>query len=597
MLFGAVLSAGIERVAFRPFRGRSRLAPLVATLGISFILFQSALVWRTTQHSWIPGEHRSVPGLPEVPTDRIPNLLPDFDLVRALGLPLRVVFRFNDLFVLAVAVAFVAGVSVILHRTATGRAIRACAQDPQLAQMFGVNRDATLQRAFALGGALAGAAAFVFALYYSRPFGDHGAQSGLLAFAAALLGGIGSPVGALLSGLLLGVFAAFSDYFLRAQWTPVLMLALLVGLLWLRPRGMAGGDRAEESTAQRDAVVLSAPGRAMRRGRWLRWFVIALALFPIFSTVFNLSGLILLKSLGLFSLLALGLNLLLGLAGALDLGYAVCFGIGGYAAAIVTNRWGPVGARLPQPLDFTVVLLISAGVAGLFGAFKGGLARRLRGDYLALATLALGLLAQRALLNLNSLTGGASGIGALPPPHFFAMALAHPVAQYYLVWGAVAWTAWASQRIAHSRTGRTWLASSEDETATVALGVDVPHYRGLAFILSSAVAGAAGALYASTFAYVDPSLLAFHLSAMTLAMVILGGAGSVPGVILGAALILGYDKVLLPQLAAWAAFFWPSNAFIGAVPDIRGASFFTFGLALYLTVLLRAMQKNFQSGI
>jgi branched-subunit amino acid ABC-type transport system permease component len=85
MLLGALLSMGVEQLGFKPFRGSSRLAPLIATLGLSFILFQGALVWRTFQGSWIPGEHRSVPGIPEVPTDGIPNLLPEIDLVQALG--------------------------------------------------------------------------------------------------------------------------------------------------------------------------------------------------------------------------------------------------------------------------------------------------------------------------------------------------------------------------------------------------------------------------------------------------------------------------------------------------------------------------------
>ncbi len=150
----------------------------------------------------------------------------------------------------------------------------------------------------------------------------------------------------------------------------------------------------------------------------------------------------------------------------------------------------------------------------------------------------------------------------------------------------------AVQQLIHSRTGRAWLASSEDETAAAAFGVNVARYKTLALALSSAIAGMAGALYTSTFAYVDPDVVAFHVSSLILAMVILGGAGSVPGVILGAIMIIGYDKVIIPQLATFLALFWPSNTFIGPVPDIRGASFFNFGLALYLTVLLRARRRG-----
>ena len=95
MIFGATLNVIIEQAAFKPFRGHSRLAPLIATMGISFILYQVALIWRTLLPSWVKFDHRSVPGLPEVPFFRIPDLIPTFDIVRALGLPLNVTFRFN----------------------------------------------------------------------------------------------------------------------------------------------------------------------------------------------------------------------------------------------------------------------------------------------------------------------------------------------------------------------------------------------------------------------------------------------------------------------------------------------------------------------
>src|ERR1051325_6130830 len=140
---GALLSMGVDQFGFKPFRGHSRLAPLIATLGLSFILFQGALVWRTFQGSWIPGEHRSVPGLPEVPTDGIPSFLPEINLTKALGLPFNVVIRFSDMFVLVMAIAFVALATWFLQKTSTGRAIRAIGQNETLAQILGVNVDQT----------------------------------------------------------------------------------------------------------------------------------------------------------------------------------------------------------------------------------------------------------------------------------------------------------------------------------------------------------------------------------------------------------------------------------------------------------------------
>ncbi len=577
ILFGALLSLGVEELAFRPFRGRSRLAPLIASLGISFILYQAALVWRTYQKSFIRGEHRSVPGLPEVPTDGIPIFLPHGNLLSG-----RVVLQSSDLFVWIAAILFVAVTTYILLRTRLGSSIRAVAQNEELAQMVGVNRDGAIRRAFILGGALAGAAAFVFAIYYGRPFGKDGAESGLIAFAAALMGGIGSPGGALLSGLLLGAVGSFSDYFLRSQWTPVLLLGLLTAVLVWRRGGFAGEQITEEITV-RDSVVLTAPVQGARTRRWLIASIIALAVLPIVTSVFHWDGQILFRGLGIFILLTLGLNILLGVAGVLDLGYAISFALGGYAAAVLTAN---------RSLDFIWVLLCSAGFAGLFGALKGAVARRLRGDYLAVATLALGLMTQQVIMNGGNLTGSASGLSALPPPRILGLALSTPFSQYYLVLAIVLLAALASGRLISSRTGRAWLASSEDEGAAVSFGIDSSRYRLLAFVISSALAGIAGALYASTFSYIDPDVAAFHVSAMMLAMVILGGAGSTTGAILGTVLIYSYDKVIIPQLAALIALLWPPNFYVGMVPDIRGTNFFNFGIALYLTVLWRARNRK-----
>jgi branched-chain amino acid transport system permease protein len=576
MLLGAVLSMGVEQLGFKPFRGSSRLAPLIATLGLSFILFQGALVWRTFQGSWIPGEHRSVPGIPEVPTDGIPNLLPEINLVQALGVPAQVIVRFADVFVIAMAVVFVALATWLLQKTRTGRAIRALSQNAEAAQILGINVNQTITRAFAIGGAFAGAAAFIFALYYGRPFGVHGAQSGLLAFAAALLGGIGSPIGALVSGLFMGVASSLSDYYLSAQWTPVLLLLLLLVLLTWRPHGLtSSGESITESASARDSVILTAINR---RSGWMRWYVLLLmfALLPIlFPTSQNI-----LRTAAVFIILTLGLNIALGITGLLDFGFAASFGLGAYAAALLHR------------FDITIVIIASTIVGAMLGIIKGGLARRLRGDFLAVATLTLGLLVRQVVINLPGLTGGAGGLGGFGPLHFLRLDLISPTIKFYLVLGFVLLAAWASSRLIDSRTGRAWLASSEDELASISVGVNVARSRLWALVISSALAGLAGALYSGTLRYVDPDTMSFHISSMILAMVILGGAGDVSGAIIGAVTIVLYDKVFVPQLATWLSVIWPVGLAIGSAPDIRGASFFNFGIALYLTVLWRARQRK-----
>ena len=575
MMLGALLSMGVERFAFAPFRGSSRLAPLIATLGLSFILFQGALVWRTFQGSWIPGEHRSVPGLPEVPTDGIPTLLPEINLVKALHLPFHIIIRFSDVFVILMALLLVSLATWFMAKTRTGKAIRALSQGHQMAEMIGVNVNQTIRRAFALGGAFAGAAGFIFALYYSRPFGSHGAQSGLFAFIAALLGGIGNPFGALLSGLLIGVVSSLSDYYLTAQWTPVLLLVILMILFTWKPTGF-GGERESESATVRDSIILTAPTQGSRVRNWFIFLLIALAVIPLISP----SGQIILRFAMIFILLTLGLNLALGITGMLDLGIAASFGLGAYITALFTSK-----------LDVISMLVIGACTGAFLGLVKGFLAQRLRSDFFAVATLALGLLVRQIIINLD-FAGGMGGIGGISAPHLLNLSLLSQTQKYYLVLGIVALAAWTSHRLIASRTGRAWIALSEDELAASSVGVDVARSRMMSLMLSSALAGIAGALYASTLAFVEPDLMAFHVSSMILTMVILGGAGNVTGAFIGALAIILYDKSIIPQLADWLALIWPKNAFIGSVPDIRGASFFNFGIVLYLTVLLRARKKK-----
>ncbi len=588
ILFGMLLNIGLEWAAFRPFRGKSRLAPLIATLGISFILFQGAMIWRTHQGSWIPGEHRSVPGLPEVPTDGIPELLPTLNLVRVLGLPFHLTFRFNDLFIILLAIVCAIATFGFLKFSKTGHAIEACMENPTLAQIIGIDINATIRRAFALGGLLAGVAAFVFAIYYGRPFGQNGAQSGLFAFTAAMLGGIGNPLGALVSAFLLGIFSSFSDYLISAEWTPVLTLVLLIGMLLLRPEGILAERPIDDPSSSIVREVLTTGSRP-RKGKTqlLFWVLTVLAVFPVFSSLSGLGWQIMVRGIGIFIFLALGLNILLGLAGVLDLGYVAAFGIGAYGAAIITNPWGLFKTLFPNVPDFLFILVFCAVLSGCFGLIKGLLTRRLRTDYLALATLALGLFVSRLVVNLKFLTGGAAGISALPAPKILGFSFGSSTAGYYLIFVLLVLAIMMSEHLVLSRTGRAWHASSEDESAAEASGIQIGRYRLLAMIISSAMAGVAGALYASTFAYVDPDILSFHWTAMLLAMVVLGGAGSVSGVVLGAILIIGYDKFFIPYFSALISLVWPKNFFIGSVPDLRGTSFLNFGLILYLTVLVR----------
>jgi branched-chain amino acid transport system permease protein len=291
----------------------------------------------------------------------------------------------------------------------------------------------------------------------------------------------------------------------------------------------------------------------------------------------------------LFALLALGLNVLLGFAGLLDLGYAAIFAIGGYTAALLLGAAG--GPRV----DFLVVLVASAAVAGLFGLLNGALTLRLRDDYLAIVTLAFGLLVPQVALNLDTWTGGKQGIAALAPPRILTWTFQQPVARYYLAFALLVVIALACQRVATSRLGRSWAAMSADEVAAASSGVNIAHAKLLAFTLGAVIAGIAGALFASIFSYVDSDQSDFTVSAMVLAMVIIGGTGSVRGAILGALLVAGYNQFAISRLGAWVEqvgqIGGPGLHPLLAALDPRGLSYLFFGLALYIAVLLRTRER------
>jgi branched-chain amino acid transport system permease protein len=385
---------------------------------------------------------------------------------------------------------------------------------------------------------------------------------------------------------LLGVLAAFSDFFISSQWTPVVVLLVLIALLALRPTGLQSESHDDEQLAQGGAL-----GERRIGGRaWATAGLLGLALvYPAIDLALGLHLQLVAISMLLFVLMALGLNVVLGFAGLLDLGYAACFALGGYTVALLTG--GPLYAYLPPRLDFLVVLGVSVLVAGIFGVLNGALATRLRGDYLAIVTVAFGLIIPRVFVNLDAWTGGSRGLSALPRPWLLGFSFTTVNSAYYLVFALVLLAAIGSHRLARSRLGRALAALSEDEVAAASCGVDVTRSKHQAFVIGSVVAGIAGALFASIFSYVDPEQFDFRVSAMILAMVVIGGAGSVPGAIVGALLIAGYDLLLIPQLGVWIDQLRRAGGGGFAAFDVRGLNAFYFGLALYFTVLFRVRQR------
>jgi branched-chain amino acid transport system permease protein len=278
-------------------------------------------------------------------------------------------------------------------------------------------------------------------------------------------------------------------------------------------------------------------GDLLRR-HW-HWIPLALgALAPLAAPNDYIVGV--LARICLYSMLALGLNVVVGFAGLLDIGYVAFFGIGSYVYAFLASPH--FGLHLP----FIPVMVIVTIASAISGILIGAPTLRLRGDYLAIVTLGFGEIVYISLVNLDrpiNITGGPSGLIRIDPPQFFGFVFESNLHYYYLFYLILLLLLGASIRLRDSRIGWAWRAIREDELAAEAMGVNTTVSKLQAFATGAAFAGFAGGLLASWQRSVFPDNFLFQESINVLAMVILGGMGSVFGVILGAAIIVALPEV------------------------------------------------------
>ncbi|RWU02230.1 branched-chain amino acid ABC transporter permease [Pseudodesulfovibrio sp. S3] len=232
--------------------------------------------------------------------------------------------------------------------------------------------------------------------------------------------------------------------------------------------------------------------------------------------------------------LGLGLNIVIGLAGLLDLGYIAFYGVGAYTYALMSLHFG---------MSFWLCLPVAGIVAAIAGSIIGYPTLRMRGDYLAIVTLGFGEIVRLILNNWMSLTNGPNGILSIPRPEFFGYSFKSLSSMYYVILAIACITILSVYRLNYSRIGRAWEAIREDETAAELMGVNTFLLKLLAYAMGATFAGFAGAFFAARMKFVGPESFTFLESAMVLAMVILGGMGSIPGVILGVLAL-----VALPEL-------------------------------------------------
>jgi len=238
----------------------------------------------------------------------------------------------------------------------------------------------------------------------------------------------------------------------------------------------------------------------------------------------------------IYVVLGLGLNIVVGLAGLLDLGYVAFYAVGAYSYALINYHF---------QINFWLLLPFCALISAAFGVVLGFPVLRLRGDYLAIVTLGFGEIIRLVLENWNAFSFGPSGIANIPRPPFFGMESniqTASIIMFYLMLIMVIFTIFMVNRLQYSRIGRAWMALREDEIACQAMGIDRTKTKLLAFALGATWAGLMGAIFAAKTTFINPACFTFLESAIILSIVVLGGMGSILGVILAAFIL-----ILLPE--------------------------------------------------
>jgi branched-chain amino acid transport system permease protein len=291
----------------------------------------------------------------------------------------------------------------------------------------------------------------------------------------------------------------------------------------------------------------------------------------------------------LYVILALGLNIVVGYAGLLDLGFIAFYALGAYVFAWLGSPH--FGLHLP----FWIILPIGALLAGVLGALLGAPTLRLRGDYLAIVTLGFGEIIRIFLNNLNApvnITNGPQGINLIDPVRLgdlsfgstttlFGLQFHPPHFYYYLFLVLTLATIFVAMRLQDSRIGRAWAAIREDEVAAAAMGINTRNIKLLAFAMGAMFGGLAGGLFASFQGFISPESFNLMESIMILCMIVLGGMGNIPGVILGAVLL-----TVLPEALRYVGD-WQRAALGEVVVDPNDLRMLLFGLAMVLMMLYR----------
>lgn len=457
----------------------------------------------------------------------------------------------------------------LLAKTRLGLALRACAENRLAARLMGIDVPQMTLFSFCLAAVIAALGGIAVAPITSLEF-DTGGFFTNFGFISVAVGGLGAFAGSVFGGLVLGVSEQLAAGYVSSLFANGLALALLLAVLLWRPNGLFTAGPARRQDVRDEQRVYRAIIRLEGRNGVI--FALAAVVF-LLVLPWLLPGGGLLNSLvitGILYIAVLGLDVLMGFGGQVSLGHAGFMAIGGYAAAVLATTYG-----------WPPLVGVIAGIAlSLLCAFGLSLVTaRLRGHFLALATLAFGLLVDSLTVGLTDVTGGPSGLVGIPSFSVAGYVFAAPLQMYYLVAALIVVLVVMLHGGLRSGFGRALQAVRTDETAARALGVNVARYKLAAVCISAALASLSGSLYAFYFHFLSPDMVGTPRSFEMIAMLVAGGEGTLVGPILGVALLTLIPTVFQPfalykTFAEGAllvlCFLWLPEGMFGAAVKILG---------------------------
>lgn len=436
-------------------------------------------------------------------------------------------FGTSDVVMLAFTAVVMAVMAAFLKYGKIGQAIRATAQDQEAALQMGIPVGLVQHVSFVIASALGGVAGVFIALYVGVANPTSGLNTGMTAFVAATLGGLGSLVGAVLGGFVLGILEAFGIHFFGDTAREIIVFVILIGVLILRPGGLLG--KVPLISTEPLTGTFLGKGRPLRIPRWV-WpvaLVVGGIVVPLVASDYVLTtG----TQVLIYAIIAAGFTVTAGQAGVLALGQAGPIAIGAYTSALLT---------LQVPVSFWAAVPIAGLSAAIISSVLASPIWGVKGHYISIATLGVGTVIV-AIIRLVE----PQGIYGIPMPSWGGTLLATPVAYYLIDFVVLVLALLVMWRVRHSHLGRVISSVGSDEVAALASGVRVRDYKALAFAVSAFFAGVGGALLAHQYTYIDPTIFTMLMSLLVVTIVIMGGVSLSHGAVVGSIVLIGAMELL-----------------------------------------------------